>query len=103
MRRRENILDPHALHAVTEVLAIYLVTVAQEIDGRGVVRERGDDLLGGPDGGRMLGDVEVDDPPAMVGQHDEDEQDAQARGGHGEELDGNQVPDMVGKERSPGL
>ena len=26
----------------------------------------------------MLGDVEVDDPPAMVGEHDEDEEDAQA-------------------------
>jgi hypothetical protein len=36
----------------------------------------------------MLGDVEVDDPPAMVGKHHEDEQDAEARGGHGEEIDG---------------
>jgi hypothetical protein len=51
----------------------------------------------------VLGHVEVDDPPAMVGKHDEDEQDAQARGGHGEEIDGNQVSDMVGEERPPGL
>ena len=26
----------------------------------------------------MLGDVEVDDAPAMVSEHDEDEEDAQA-------------------------
>jgi hypothetical protein len=38
----------------------------------------------------MFGDVEVDDAPTMVGEHDEDEQDAQARGGHGEEIDGDQ-------------
>jgi hypothetical protein len=87
VRRRKNFLDPHALHAVAKLLAVHLVTVAQEIGWRGVVRERGDDLLRGPDGGGMLGDVEVDDPPAMVGKHHEDEQDAEARGGHGESME----------------
>ena len=101
--RRENFLDLHPLHAVAELLAIDLVTVAQEVGRRGVVRERVHDLLGGPEGGGMLGDVEVDDAPAMVGEHDEDEQDAQARGGHGEEIDGDQVADMVGEEGPPGL
>ena len=70
VRRRKNFLDPHALHAVAKLFAIHLVTVAQEIGGRGIVRERGDDLLGGPGGG-MFGDVEVDDAPAVVGEHDE--------------------------------
>ena len=51
----------------------------------------------------MFGDVEVDDAPAMVGEHDEDEQHAQARGGHGEEIDGDQIADMVGEEGPPGL
>ena len=100
VRRRENFLDPHALHAVPERLAIDLVTIAEEVGRRGVVREGVDDLLGGPGGGGMLGDVEVDDAPAMVGEHDEDEQHAQARGGHGEEIDGDQVPDMVGRGTS---
>ena len=31
VRRRENFLDPHALHAVAKLLAIHLVTIAQEI------------------------------------------------------------------------
>jgi hypothetical protein len=39
----------------------------------------------------------------MVSEHDEDEEDTQARGGHGEEIDREQVPDMVGEERPPGL
>ena len=53
---------------MAELLAIDLVTVAQEVGRRGVVRERGDDLLRRPDGGGVLGDVEVDDAPAMVGE-----------------------------------
>jgi hypothetical protein len=101
--RREDFLDLHSLHAVAELLAIDLVTVAQEVGRRGVVRERGDELLGGPAGGGVLGDVEVDDPPAMVGQHDEDEQDAQERGGQGEEIDGDQIADVVREEGPPGL
>ena len=51
----------------------------------------------------MLGDVEVDDPPAMVDKQHEDEQDAEARGGHGEEIDADQVLDMVVEECPPGL
>jgi hypothetical protein len=51
----------------------------------------------------MFGDLEVDDAPTVVGEHDEDEEDAQARGGDGEEVDGDQFPGMVGEERPPGL
>jgi hypothetical protein len=29
----------------------------------------------------MLGDIEVEDAPAVVGEHDQDEEDAQARWG----------------------
>jgi len=43
------------------------------------------DLLGGPSGHGMFRDVGVDDAPAVVGEHDEDDKDVQAGGGHGEE------------------
>jgi hypothetical protein len=102
-RRSEDFLDLHSLHAVAERLAIDPITVAQEVGRRGVVRERVDDLLGGPEGGRVLGDIVVGDAAAMVGEHDEDEQHAQARGGHGEEIDGDQVADVLGQKRPPGL
>ena len=69
--RREDFLDLHSRHAVAELLAIDLVTVAQEMGGRRVVRERVDDLLSGPGGGGVLGHVEVDDAPAVVGEDDE--------------------------------
>jgi len=103
MRRRDDFLDPHALHALPELLAVDSVTVAQEIGGRGVVRESVHDLLGGPVGGGVLGHVEVEDAPAVVSEHDENKEDTQARGGDREEIDGDQMTDMVGEERPPGL
>ena len=74
LRRRENLLDPHAPHAVPKWLTIDLVTITQEIDRRGLVREGVHDLLSGPVSGGVLGHVEVDDPPAVVGEDDKDEQ-----------------------------
>src|SRR5438093_9565530 len=103
VRRREDFLDPHALHSLPKLLAVDLVTVAQEIGGRGVVREGVHDLLGGPVGGGVLGHVEVDDAAAVVSQHDENKEDAQARGWHHEEIEGDHIADMVGEERPPGL
>ena len=51
----------------------------------------------------MLGNVEVEDAPAIVSEHEKDEQDAQARGRNGEEIEGDQIRDVIGKERAPGL
>lgn len=103
VRRRQHFTDPHALHSLPERVTVYSVAIAEEIGRRGVVREGIDELLGGPGGGGMLGHVEVEDAPALVGEHDEDEEDAQVRGGHREEIDRDEVPDMVGQERPPGL
>jgi hypothetical protein len=103
VRRGQDFTDSHTLHALPERVAVDRVAIAEEIGRHGVVREGVDDLLGRPGGGGMLGDVEVEDAAAVVGEHDEDEEDAQAGGGHGEEIDGDQVADMVGEKRSPGL
>jgi len=103
VRRREDFVDAQALHAMPKLLTVDLVTVAEEIGRRGVVREGVHDLLGGPAGGGVLGHVEVNDAPAMVSEYDENEEDAQAHGRHREEIERDQVPDMVGEERPPGL
>jgi hypothetical protein len=39
LRRGEKLLDPHALHAVPELVAVNVVAVAEEIGRGGVVRE----------------------------------------------------------------
>jgi hypothetical protein len=79
------------------------VAIADKEGRRGVVREGVDDLLGRPSGGRMRSHVEVEDTVALVGEDDEDEEHAQARGGNREEIEGDQVPDVIGEERPPCL
>src|SRR5882762_10678187 len=100
---REDFTDAHALHALPEHVTVDRVAIAEEIGRGGVVREGVHDLLGRPGSGGMLGDVEVEDAPAGVGEHDEDEQNAQARGGNREEIDGDEVPDVIGQEGAPRL
>jgi hypothetical protein len=48
VRGRENLLDTHAFHAMSELLTVGSVMIAQEIGGRGLVREGVDELLDGP-------------------------------------------------------
>src|SRR3989441_11532809 len=43
------------------------------------------------------------DAPAIVGEHNEDEEHPQASGRDREEIEGDQVPDVIGQERSPAL
>jgi hypothetical protein len=88
---------------VPEPLAVDLVTIPQEIGGRGLLREGVDELLSGPGSGGVLGDVEVDNAPAVVSEYDENEQDAEASSRYGKEVDRDQVADVVGEERPPGL
>src|SRR6267143_2129594 len=103
VRRREDFTDAHALQALPEHVTVDGVAIAEEIRWGGVVREGVHDLLGRPGSGGMLGDIEMEDAPAVVGEHDEDEQNAQARGGNGEEIDRDEVPDVIGQERAPRL
>ena len=51
----------------------------------------------------MLGDVDVNDPPALMHQHDEDEQDAARQGRDGEEIDRRQRGDVIRQKRAPRL
>jgi hypothetical protein len=80
-----------------------LVTIPQEIGGRGLLKEGVDELLSGPGSGGVLGDVEADNAPAVMGEDDKDEEDAEASNGHGKEVDRDQVADMVSEEGPPGL
>jgi hypothetical protein len=88
---------------VPKWLPVDAVAVAEQIGRRGLVGEGVDELLSGPGSGGVLGDVEVDNAPAVVSEHDEDEQDTEVNGGHRKEIDRDQVPNVIGEERSSGL
>src|SRR3989441_8449793 len=94
-RRCQDFTDAHALHALAEGVAVDGVAIAEEIGRGGIVGEGVHDLLGRPSSGGMLGNVEVEDAPAIVSEHDEDEQDAQARGRNSEEIEGDQIRDVM--------
>jgi len=81
VRRGQHFTDAHALHALPKSETVDAIAIAEEIGRRGVVREGVDELLGGPGGGGMLGDVEVDDTPAVVGEHDQGDGRRRERGG----------------------
>jgi hypothetical protein len=100
---RENFLDPHTLHALSEGVAVDGVSVAKEIGRGGVVGKGVHDLLSSPRRGGMLGNVEVQDPTPMVSEHDEDEEHPQLSGGDGEEVDRDEIPDVIREKRPPGL
>ena len=63
--------------------------------------ERLDVLSSGPFGRGMLGDAEVNDAPPIMGEHEEHEHNAECNGGHGEEVDGDEIFQMIIEERSP--
>jgi hypothetical protein len=51
----------------------------------------------------MLGDVERDEAPTMVGEHDQDEEHAQARGGDGETSRETSSPTWLARNDGMGL
>ena len=61
------------------------------------------DLLRRPGRRRMLGDVEMNDPPAVVEKDDEDEEDSTGDGLNGKEIDRAQRGGVIREEGSPCL
>jgi len=81
LRSGDDLLDAQSRHPVTEPIAVDGVTISEQISGFGSsCRERFDDLLGGPLGGGVSGDVDVQDAPPVMGQDDEAEEQAEGPG-----------------------
>lgn len=60
-------------------------------------------LLAGPLGGGVCSRVEVNDATAVMGQHQEDIQNPESNRGHGEEINGGELRDVVPEEGMPRL
>ncbi len=99
--RNENLLDAEGVGTASEVSAVDSVAVTDQVSRCRVPRERFGELSAGPFSRGMLGDVEVNDAPPVMGQHEEHEQDAECNGGHGEEVDGDEIFQMIIEERPP--
>jgi hypothetical protein len=66
----EQFCDSHSRHTSTKRVAVDAVPISEQPTWCRVVRERLDDLLSSPVRRRMLGDIDMDDAPALVGQED---------------------------------
>jgi hypothetical protein len=59
LRGRHYSLNSHSSESPAELFTEYLISISQEEAWRGFTRKRFDDLLRGPGGGRMLGNIEM--------------------------------------------
>jgi hypothetical protein len=92
--------DAHAFEAAAKGRAVNAVAIPHQVLGGGVVGKCFDDLLCGPSGRGVLGDVEVQYASAVMGEDKEDKEDAEGGGRDGEEVDRGEGPQMIVEERS---
>src|SRR5450631_1684667 len=102
-RGAHDLLDVHTCEPVAEGRAVDAVAIPHQVLRCAVIWERFDDLLRSPSSGRVVGDVEMQDAAAIVGQDDKDVEDAKGRGRDGEEVDRGECTDVIRKEGAPGL
>src|SRR5450755_319735 len=102
-RRTKHLLDAHVSNLLCEVIAKDSITVSQQVARCSVPGESIFTLLGRPFRGRMSRDVEVQDAPPLMGQHQEHIQNLKTDSRHGETVDRNKLPDVVVQKGAPRL
>jgi hypothetical protein len=101
--RREQGSDADAGGARDERVAVAAVAVADEVARLLTPRRRRDQLAPDPLGGRVRGDVQMDDPPPLMRNEEEDIQGVEGNCRCGEEVGGPDVRCMIAEEGAPGL
>src|ERR1700758_126324 len=79
------------------------IAVAQQVARQLVEGEGLAQLLSGPLRGRVPGHVAVENAPTVMGQNQKDVKHLETEGGHGEEVDGDQLGAVIVQEGPPGL
>ena len=102
-RCRQNFRDSHGFYISRELIAEDPVAVSKQVT-RNLLKGKGlPELLRGPLGRRMSGDVEMHDPPSLVSQDQEHLQDLKPDRRHGEEVHRDHGFDVILKESPPVL
>ena len=100
-RGDEDFADAHGRDAASEGITIDRVPIAEQIFGRRVVGEGVDHLAGRPRGGRVIGDIDMDESPAVVTKNDEAEEQTEGQRGDDEEIDGGDLFQVGLQEAAP--
>ncbi len=98
---RGNFINAHLLHTVSEIDSVAAVTITDEILRRLIPGKRFRDLLCRPARRGIRRDVEVNHPPALMAKDDETVQNAKGGGGHGKEVDADQITEVIVQKRAP--
>ena len=93
----------HVLQAVLEIVTVYAVAITDEKTRRGFIRKGVDDLLSGPFGIGIRGNIEVNDTPPVMTEHDEDVEDAKGHRRNGKEITGGDVGCVIVQKCPPSL
>ena len=93
--------NAHMPHPLPKRGAVDTISVSQEIPWRLVLGEGVHDLLHCPRCRGMLSDGNMDDPPAVMSQDQQDEQDLARHGRHDKEIQGNQVLHVIREKGLP--
>jgi hypothetical protein len=96
-----DFFDTHMLDLLPKGRAINAVAIPQEIPWRLVPRKRLHHLLRSPLGGGVLGDGKMDDPSAMMGHDEQDEQHLVRHRRYHKEIQGHQVLHVIGEKGLP--
>ena len=91
----DNLFHAHHPNSIAEGGTIRCIPVPQQIAGRGVPRKGLGHLTRKPDLFRILADIAVDDPSAVMAKHDQGIQDPKRRGCHNEHVDRRDVGLLV--------
>jgi len=100
-RGREHLGHAQARHPPVKDLAIDRIAVAEEIPRCPAPREGLDQLLRRPLGGRMLGDIKVENAPTVAGQHDQNEEHPETDCRDDEEIQRDALSQVVLEKDSP--
>src|SRR4029453_863205 len=89
------------LDSALEIRGVDGIAIAEQVGGAGLVRERVDDLLSRPGGGRLVGDADVDEFSAVVTEYHKAKEQAKGQGRYDEEVDSRDVVTVNGQEGAP--
>src|SRR5260370_29091881 len=102
-RRGQHLFDPHGVDLMREVMPKDPIAIPQQIARRGVPGKGFPQLLYSPFRCWTSGHGEVENPPAVVCQHQKHIQDLKPDRRHREEINGHHTLHMVLQKGSPGL
>src|SRR3989449_11442470 len=100
-RCEEDLPNPQPFCPPYEHIAVVGVPIAEQVLGRCLFRKALDQLVGGPGGGGVVGDVDMDQLSPVVSKDQESEEQVEGEGGDDEEVDGDNLADMRPKEGAP--